>query len=311
MKSTTTGKDLLEVNKCVAKLGLSFEKLSSVTIDGCPNLTGKNIGLLKRIQGQVAELNPEQKNIFLHCIIHQEVIYKCLLKMSHVVDTVTTVVNFIKAQSLNHRQFVSLLEETESDHADLPYPTNVRWLSLDKVLKRVWDLKSEIAEVLQINGKYVDSPQLQDKEWLADFAFTVDIMALMNELNSKLQGKGLFAHQMYSLVKAFKGKLLLLTSQVEANNLTHLPTLLVCSLSDDQREKYTLLLRGLNGEFSCRFEDFKVLENDMLLVSSPFTFNVDNAPTDLQLELIDLQSDAVIVLNSSPMSLMRFYASLD
>ena len=39
MKSTTTGKDLLEVNKCVAKLGLSFEKLSSVTTNGCPNLT--------------------------------------------------------------------------------------------------------------------------------------------------------------------------------------------------------------------------------------------------------------------------------
>jgi hypothetical protein len=47
------------------------------------------------------------------------------------------------------------------------------------------------------------SPQLQDK-WLADFAFTVDIMALMNEINSKLQGKGLFSHQKYSLVKAFK-----------------------------------------------------------------------------------------------------------
>ena len=58
-------------------------------------------------------------------------------------------------------------------------------------------------------------------------------MALMNELDSKL-GKGLFAHQMYSLVKAVKGNLLNLTRQVEANNLTHLPTLLVCSLSDGQ-----------------------------------------------------------------------------
>ena len=109
-------------------------------------------------------------------------------------------------------------------------------------------------------------PQLQDKEWLADFAFTVDIMALMNELNSKLQGKGLFTHQMYSLIKTFKGKLLLLTCQVEANNLTHLPTLLGCSLSDDLREKYTSLLRALNGEFSRHFEDFKVLQNDMLSV---------------------------------------------
>lgn len=162
-----------------------------------------------------------------------------------------------------------------------------------------------------MKGKYVDFPQLQDKEWLADFAFTVDIMALMNKLNSNLQGKGLFAHQMYGLVKAFKGKLLLLTRQVEANNLTHLPTLLVCSLSDNQQEKYTSLLRAVNSEFSHRFEDFKVLENDMLLVSSPFIFNVDNAPTDLQLELIDLHSNAVFGELFKTMTLTRFYASLD
>jgi hypothetical protein len=42
MKNTTTGKYLLaEVNKCVAKLGLSIERLSSVTTDGCPNLAEK------------------------------------------------------------------------------------------------------------------------------------------------------------------------------------------------------------------------------------------------------------------------------
>ena len=54
--------------------------------------------------------------------------------MSHVVDTVTKVVNFIRAKSLNHRQFVLLLEVTELGHAVLPYHTNVRWLSLGKVL---------------------------------------------------------------------------------------------------------------------------------------------------------------------------------
>ena len=192
----------------------------------------------------------QEKIIFLHCIIHQEVLCKCVLKMSHVVDTVTKVVYFIRVKSLNHRQFVSLLDDTESGQADLLYHTNMRWLSLGKVLKRVTDLKSEIAEFLQMKWKYVDFPQLQDKEWLADFVFTVDIMALMNELNSKLQGKGRFAHQMYSLVKAFKGKWLLLTRQVEAKNLTHLPILLVCSLSDDQQEKYTSLLCAFNSVFS-------------------------------------------------------------
>jgi hypothetical protein len=51
-----------------------------------------------------------------------------------------------------------------------------------------------------------------------------------------------------------------------------------------------------------------VLENDMQLVSSPFTFNVDNNPTDLQLEFIDHQSDAVIGKLFKTMSLTRFYA---
>ena len=49
----------------------------------------------------------------------------------------------------------------------------------------------------------------------------------------------------------------------------------------------------------------------MLLASFPFTCNVDNAPTDLQLELIDLQSDAVIGELFKTMSLKSFYASLD
>ena len=84
--------------------------------------------------------------------------------MSHVVDTVTKVVNFIRAKSLKHNMFVSLLEETESGQAYLPYHTPVRWLSLGNVLKRVWDLKSGIAEFVQMKGKYVDFPQLQGKE---------------------------------------------------------------------------------------------------------------------------------------------------
>jgi hypothetical protein len=62
--------------------------LSSVNTDRCPNLSGENIGLLKRLQDQVAELN------------------------SDTVDTVNKVVHFIRAKSLNYRQFVSLLEET-------------------------------------------------------------------------------------------------------------------------------------------------------------------------------------------------------
>ena len=51
LKSITTGTDLLKaVNECIGKLGISWDKLVSVTTDGSPNLKGKHIGLLKNLQ---------------------------------------------------------------------------------------------------------------------------------------------------------------------------------------------------------------------------------------------------------------------
>ena len=75
--------------------------------------------------------------IFLHCIIHQDVLCKKVLDMKHVVDPVVKIVNFIRARGLNHRQFITLLEDCDSDHSGVPYHTAVRWLSMGKVLRRV------------------------------------------------------------------------------------------------------------------------------------------------------------------------------
>ena len=56
MKGTTTGSELFnEVNACMDTLKLKWERLIGVTTDGCPNLTGKYVGLLKRMQDKVTE----------------------------------------------------------------------------------------------------------------------------------------------------------------------------------------------------------------------------------------------------------------
>ena len=39
---------------------------------------------------------------------------------------------------------------------------------------------------------------------MSDFAFATDIMQKMNELNKELQGKGLFAYDLYLKFKSFK-----------------------------------------------------------------------------------------------------------
>ncbi|KAM3859884.1 general transcription factor II-I repeat domain-containing protein 2A-like [Diretmus argenteus] len=181
-------------------------------------------------------------------------------------------VNFIRARALNHRQFVALLEENESEHGDISYHSNIRWLSLGKVLKSVWDLRDQIQNFCGKKGH--DIPELSDEDWVADLGFAVDVTALMNELNVKLQCKGLFVHEMYSAVTAFMRKLQLLSSQVKDNILTHLPTLKEATRSADHLH------------------------------------NVDNPPSDVQMELIDLQSDLLLVEHFRSVSLLDFYSSL-
>ena len=309
MKGTTTGSDLFtEVSASMDKLGLTCDRLIGVTTDGCPSLTGKNVGLLKHIQDRATEVHPEHKLVFIHCIIHQHVLCKSVLKLNHVIDVVTKTVNFIRARALNHRQFLTLLEEHENEHGDIRYHTAIRWLSLGKVLKRFWDLKAEIKEFCERKGK--DIHELSDVNWIADLAFAVDVTAFLNELNTKLQGKDLFVHEMYSLVKAFMRKLQLLSSQLQDNTLTHMQTLTEVKPSAGHLGRFSCMLQDLHVEFSRRFADFKRIEDEMHLVSSPIACNADNAASDVQLELIDLQSDAALVDQFKSTSLLDFYSSL-
>lgn len=94
-----------------------------------------------------------------------------------------------------------------------------------------------------------DIPELSDEDWVADLGFAVDVTALMNKLNVKLQCKGAFVHEMYSAVKAFMRKLRLLSSQGKDNILTHLPTLKETTRSADHLYKYSTMLETLHGEF--------------------------------------------------------------
>ncbi|XP_053878485.1 general transcription factor II-I repeat domain-containing protein 2A-like [Malaclemys terrapin pileata] len=238
MKGTTKGSDLYEsVYGCLEHLKLPWSKLANITADGSPNLTGKNVGLLKRIQDKVKEDDPDIEVIFLHCIIHQEALCKNVLNINHVVRTVVKIVNYIRARGLNHWRFISLLEDTDTEHQDLLYYTNVRWLSLGKVLQRVWELRDEIRTFLEMQGKENDFPELKNSTWVCNLTFGVDFLAHVNELNVNLQGKNVFVHKLYSSVTAFKAKLVLFSKQIKDKVFAHFPTLKYLEVSPEQREK--------------------------------------------------------------------------
>ena len=69
LKGQTRGEDLFDrVSAVIKNVKLPWSKLVNVTTDGSLNLTGKNVGLLRRIQNKVKDENPDQDVIFLHML---------------------------------------------------------------------------------------------------------------------------------------------------------------------------------------------------------------------------------------------------
>ena len=215
LKDTTTGHDIFNaVNNCIERTGLVWNKMASVTTDGARALTGKNVGLVKLISDKIKAEYPEHTLLPLHCVIHQENLCKTVLNIKHVIDPVVSVINLIRSRGLNHRQFRALLDDLETEHSDVLYHTSVRWLSLGKVLRRVWDLREEIVMFLEMKGIECDfNTNIVNKEWKLDFMFAIEIMEKLNELNVRLQGNCMFAHEMYVHVKSFRAKLSLFSRQ--------------------------------------------------------------------------------------------------
>ena len=49
--------------------------------------------------------------------------------------------------------------------------------------------------------------EMEDKSWLCDLAFLVDIITRINELNTRLQQKAQYVSKMYRHIKGFINKL--------------------------------------------------------------------------------------------------------
>ena len=159
--------------------------------------------LIKRINDKIQADYPLHKVLSFNCIIHQVSLCKSRLDFKHVVDPVVQAVK-IRSKGLNHKQFWDFLQDIYSDFSDVLNHTNARWLSLRNVLKRVWELKEEIVMFFEMTSIVCDlSTKAQNTEWMSDFAFATDIMQKTNELNKELQGKGVFAHDLYLKVKAY------------------------------------------------------------------------------------------------------------
>ena len=134
------------------------------------------------------------------------------------------------------------------------------------------------------------STNIVDDEWRLDFKFAIDIMKKLNELNVNLQGNGIFAHEMYVHVKHSKWNCQCSPGKLVTTDFVIFTLLKEANISS-KLAKYKVQLDALVVEIHRRFQDFKNLEPQFNILSSPFTTDVYSAPEDIQLELLDLQAN--------------------
>jgi hypothetical protein len=227
--------------------------------------------------------------------------------MPDVTVPVTKLINFIRSRALNHRQFKDFLVELDSDYGDVIYNTEIRWLSKGAMLKRVYNLKNELQTFVDMKG--YPFPCFNDKEWMYDFCFLIDITQHLNDLNVELQGKDQFIHNLVDKIKAFERKLKLWKIHLTQNNLFYFPYL--------AKEKATCTFKYVNyidlhiNEFELRFKMFQTdkVSVSMKIFSSLFNIDVEKVPSKYQMEIIDIQSNSDLKNAFFTVDIHKFYKS--
>ena len=150
MKDTANGANIFsEVLNAFDKFGLNLSTLCGIATDGARPMSGTSIGFVGLLKSALKEKNISDNIEIFHCIIHQQNLCAKSSKFRHIMVPVIKAVNFIRARGLNHRQFQKFLNDLGTEHQDLAYFSEVRWLSKSSMLRRFYKLRKEVAVFLK------------------------------------------------------------------------------------------------------------------------------------------------------------------
>ncbi|MEE6461541.1 hypothetical protein FKM82_001319 [Ascaphus truei] len=262
LRGHTCETDILEHFISASKhCDLDLIKFASITTDGVTAMIGRKSGFVSRLKQHLSENGVKNMLPYFHCILHQENLCAQMLgtdTLKTLMDKVVKIKNYIRSgSSLIHRQFVEALKECgDCDLEDLTDYANVRWLSRGKVLERFTYLLPQIQDFLVEKRQIEKFSNIENPSWQCDLHFLCDIMAYLNELNVKLQGKGKVICELAQHIQEFKSKLNLIHVQTQKDDLTHFaePNRFLekneeCGLLDVKRQLYVNWIKNMSQKF--------------------------------------------------------------
>ncbi|XP_076167256.1 general transcription factor II-I repeat domain-containing protein 2-like [Ptiloglossa arizonensis] len=292
IRENTSGEDVFScVEEVVEQNNLQWNKLVSVATGGAPTMVDKNIGFVDRLRVKLESLAVPHEVTAIHYTIYQQNLWSKSVQLDNVMSLVIRTMNYIRCHGATRGEFKTFLEELDAEYGELPYHTEVRWLSRGKILHRFFELRDEIQVFMNMAGYPVT--ELQDNLWVMDLGFLSDTIDHLNVLNLSLQEKGNIIIDFFDAICAFKMKLQLWMRQLLIGNACHFVKLQEIAI-DNNFERYNNILQMLYDEFEYRFQDVARLENDFNIIATPFSIDINEVPSHFQLELIDLKHDRVL-----------------
>ncbi|XP_050527868.1 zinc finger BED domain-containing protein 5-like [Daktulosphaira vitifoliae] len=163
---------------------IPWDNCIDVCTDGAKAMMGNIAGVVARIK------EVSKKCTSSHCVLHRHSLAtkKVPVVLKQVLDNAVKIINYIKTRPLQSRLLKILCEDMGAVHKSLLLHTEVRWLSRDKALSRLLELRTEVSLILNDQNSLLED-YLNDQEWLIKLCYLADIFSKINEFSTSIQGK--------------------------------------------------------------------------------------------------------------------------